>query len=238
MFSKKGLFLTIITLPILIFALLASFVPVFAHGTTQCSASRDLDKSINHNTATVENKSLAGCSYTVTLALYDSPDAPNTQGWIESQSLIGSVTKTLNPGDKMVFYVKDSGQACFRQADLFEGSKVLSTPNYTDNLATDVYSRSCGVVTPTPTPCLTNTPTPTVTPTPTPTNTPTPGPTATPTPGPTSTPTPGPTATPTPVQGTVASTLASTGNAAIIFAVIIAGAISLISGLILKKLGK
>jgi len=86
--------------------------------------------------------------------------------------------------------------------------------------------------------CTTCTPTPTVTPTPTTTVTPT----VTPTPGPTATPTPGPTATPTPeTQVGAASannTLAFTGNWLIIALVFLAGIISLVIGMFLKKSGK
>jgi hypothetical protein len=95
--------------------------------------------------------------------------------------------------------------------------------------------------------CTACTPTPGVTPnstpTPTPSNgpTPTPGPTATPTPGPTATPTPGPTATPTPgtqVGAASANNLADTGNAIVIYGSLLAGAASLVLGVILKKFSK
>jgi hypothetical protein len=86
--------------------------------------------------------------------------------------------------------------------------------------------------------CTACTPTPTVTPTPSTTVTPT----ATPTPGPTATPTPGPTATPTPgTQVGAASannSLAFTGNWLAIILVFLAGIISLIIGIVLKKSGK
>ena len=98
---------------------------------------------------------------------------------------------------------------------------------------------SCIACTPTPTPANTPTPSGTVTPT----ATPTPGPTATPTPGPTVTPTPGPTATPTPgTQVGAASannnTLAFTGNWLVILGVFLAGVISLVLGVILRKFSK
>ncbi len=84
---------------------------------------------------------------------------------------------------------------------------------------------ACKAITPTctPTPSVTQTPTPTPTGTLTPTPTTTPGPTATP--------------TPTPVQGSVLS-LASTGNIIIVYGLIIAGAVSLIAGMILKRFSK
>ncbi|MGI8419907.1 MAG: hypothetical protein ACR2LN_04650 [Candidatus Levyibacteriota bacterium] len=85
--------------------------------------------------------------------------------------------------------------------------------------------------------CTACTPTPTVTPT----GTLTPTPTVT-TPGPTATPGPGATATPeTKVQGASANNnnvLASTGNALVIYVSLLAGAVSLILGLFLKKFGK
>jgi hypothetical protein len=89
---------------------------------------------------------------------------------------------------------------------------------------------SCTSCTPTPTPQLTVTPTVT------------PSPTVTPTPGPTATPTPGPTATPTPETqvGAAAAnnTLAFTGNWLAIAIVFLAGAASLIIGIILRKSSK
>jgi len=88
-------------------------------------------------------------------------------------------------------------------------------------------SYACTACTPTPTPSTT------VTPTVTPTNTPTPGPTATPTPGPSATPTPG-----TQVGAASANNLANTGNALLIYGSLLAGAASLILGMILRKFSK
>jgi hypothetical protein len=86
-------------------------------------------------------------------------------------------------------------------------------------------SYTCTACTPTPTPSVSVTPT------------------VTPTPGPTSTPTPGPSATPTPgTQVGAASanntSLASTGNAFLIYASLLAGAASLVLGMIFRKLSK
>jgi hypothetical protein len=92
-------------------------------------------------------------------------------------------------------------------------------------------SYECNSCTPTPTPTQTPTPTPTGTLTPTPT----------PTPGPTATPTPGPTATPTPVtqvESASADNLAFTGNWFIIAIVFLAGVVSLIAGIAIKKFKK
>jgi len=97
---------------------------------------------------------------------------------------------------------------------------------------------SCTACTPTPTPAATPTPSGSISPTPTPT----PGPTATPTPGPTATPTPGPGPTPTPVTQVGAAsannTLAFTGSWLVILSVFLAGLISLILGVILRKFSK
>ncbi len=88
-------------------------------------------------------------------------------------------------------------------------------------------SYTCTACTPTPTPSVS------VTPSVTPTVTPTAGPTETPTPGPSATPTPG-----TQVGAASANNLASTGNALLIYGSLLAGAASLILGVILRKLNK
>lgn len=81
--------------------------------------------------------------------------------------------------------------------------------------------------------------TPTCTPTPTPIVSETPTPTPTSTPGPTNTPTPGPTNTPTPkAQSNAVLGLASTGNVTFLYFLTIAGAASLILGLVLRKFSK
>jgi len=228
----KNIFVTIFLVAFFIAGL---FNP--ASASMKCDAQRDLGRNLSKNSASVKNNSLMSCSYDVTLALYDSPKEPESFGWIESQSLIGFDTKRVEPGDSVDLFVEDSGQFCYKQADLFLGNHVLSVPIYVNNLATDVYGVPCvtggPTVTPTPTP---NNPTST----PEPTATPTPGPTNTPTPGPTNTPTPGPTNTPTPESGVVEgvraeANLAGTGNTGFIFSVIIAGAVALIAGMLLKK---
>jgi hypothetical protein len=224
MISKRRFLLTIITLPILIASFLQfSSAQIFA-GNQDCSASRDLNKGIDKNTAWVLNEQ-STCEYEITFALYDSPKQPETSGWIAAQTLIGSVTKKVSPGEKVYFTVPDTGKACARQADLFEGSNVLNPPFYYNNLATSVYTiGNCGTTpSPTPTTTLTNTPTPTSTPT----NTP----------GSTNTPAPGPTATPTPATSLTGG-FAGTGNTGFIYVILIAGAAFLISGMILKKIGK
>jgi len=234
MISRRFL-LSFFTLPALIAAFFSANYVSYVYAGDECVAYRDLDKSIDKNTAVVKNNS-SSCEYELTLALYDSPQAPDTNGWIEAQTFIGSDTKRVIPGETVNFFVEDKGVACYRQADLFEGSNVKTPPIYENNLATAVYANNATCVTPPVTPTPTNTPTPTQTSTPTPTSTP--GPTSTPTPGPTNTPTPGPTATPTPGKGEVLGTMAGTGNTSFIYAIILAGAVSLISGLILRKFNK
>jgi len=88
-------------------------------------------------------------------------------------------------------------------------------------------SYTCTACTPTPTPSVS------VTPSITPTVTPTAGPTETPTPGSSATPTPG-----TQVGAASANNLAGTGNALLIYGSLLAGAASLILGIILRKLSK
>jgi hypothetical protein len=88
-------------------------------------------------------------------------------------------------------------------------------------------SYTCTSCTPTPTPSVSVTPTET------------PTPTVTPTAGPTVTPTNGPTATPTSAVGAAsANNLAGTGSSLIIYASLLAGAASLILGMILRKFSK
>lgn len=81
--------------------------------------------------------------------------------------------------------------------------------------------------------CTTCTPTPTPSETVTPTVTPTPGPTDTPTPGPSATPTPG-----TKVGAASANNLANTGSSLLIYSTLLAGAASLILGMLLRKFSK
>jgi hypothetical protein len=82
---------------------------------------------------------------------------------------------------------------------------------------------ACTACTPTPTPAVSVTPT--VTPTPGPTNTPTPGPNATATPE-------------TQVGAASANNLANTGNSFLIYISLLAGAASLMLGMILRKFSK
>ena len=89
----------------------------------------------------------------------------------------------------------------------------------------------CTACTATPTPENSPTPTPTISVTPT----------VTPTPGPTNTPTPGPNATATPetqVGAASANNLANTGNSFLIYISLLAGAASLMLGMILRRFSK
>jgi hypothetical protein len=158
--------------------------------------------------------------------VYDSPKKENEYGWIEAQTLIGSKTVKVKPGETVEITVEGDKESCLNQSDLIRGSKVFTPPYYRNAMDVDVYSdSSCEVKeTPTPTPTVTPTATPTVT------ATPTPGVTATPTPQ------PGSTATPTP-QPTVQG-FAKTGNALMMYALVAAGAASLIAGVVLKKFSK
>lgn len=262
MISKKNLFLTIITLPALIIAFLSisSVSIAHTHGecdrdcSNNCNASQDLDKSLEKNHATVTNFSTNSCEYEVTLALYDS----TLQGALEDQVYINHVTKTVKPGETVDFLVEDTGKACYKQSDLFLGSEIKKPPYYENNLASNVYEVPCETptvtpeFTPTPTEVITTeTPTPTEiinsgTPIPTesitPTETPTPvPPTETPGQGPTSTPGPGSSSSSSsssPAPAVAAASLASTGDATLIYIIVLAGAISLISGLIMKKFNR
>ena len=129
MIRNKRFILTIITLPILIASFLQFSAVQVVAGNQDCNASRDLNKGIDKNTAWVLNEQ-SSCNYEITFALYDSPKQPETNGWIDAQTLIGSVTKKVNPGEKVYFTISDNGKACTRQADLFEGSNVLKPPYY------------------------------------------------------------------------------------------------------------
>ncbi len=220
MLGRKYL-LIIFSLPFFAFGYLTASNVSSIYAGQKCDAVLDLDKSIDKNKATVKNNS-ASCDHEVTLALYDSPQNKDTFGWIEAQIFLGSDTKIVKSGETVNFFVEDIGVTCLRQADLFKGREIKIPPIYVNNLETAVYDVPCA------TPTIINTPTPTNIPTPT----------QTPTPGPTSTPTPEPTATPTPGESISQVVLASTGNISFIYAIILAGAISLVAGMILRKASK
>jgi hypothetical protein len=208
---------------------------VSAH-PAECDMEKDLQGTVHQNHASVTNYSTnPSCSYDATLAIYDSPQEPNTFGWIDAQTLIDSQSVHVNAGQTVEITVSGTGASCWNQSDLVRTNEAWEKPYYTDAMATDVYKvGSCGgnIPTPTVTPESTCTPTPTLTPTVTPTA----GPTNTPTPGPSATPTPGPAATPTPTERVLG--LAYTGNSLLIYGLVLIGGVSLILGLVFKKFSK
>ncbi len=199
--------------------------------TEVCDGDIDVDlqgQLLDKNNATVTNFSKnKACEYDATLVKYEAPQEENSPSFIDSQVYITHKTVKVASGKTETISLEGDSNSCRVQTDLIRGNRYLEEkPYYAYAMDAKVYTvKDCGevVVTPTPTPTATT------------------GPTSTPTPGPTSTPGPGPTATPALVTGQVGGaheSLASTGNAAFIYSVIIAGAISLISGLVLKKLSK
>lgn len=229
MLNKKLIATTVLTLPVF-GAMFFANAPL-AYSGKSCNAEVELQGTVTRNHATVTNYS-AHCSYDATFAIYDSPQEPDTYRWIDMQTLIASKTVNVKPGETVEITVEGKGPSCLNQSDLVRESKAWEKPYYRNAMDTDVYKvGSCGGATPTPT-C---TPSVTQTPTPTPTGTLTPTPTTTP--GPTATPTPGQGATPTPTSA-VAGALASTGNLGFIYLLVAAGAISLISGMVLRKFSK
>jgi hypothetical protein len=143
------------------------------------------------------------------------------QGWID----IGNGS-SWGLGD-FSYLANNSHYACHGESN---NTQVSCTPTPTETITPSV--------TETPAPSEIETPTPTATDTPAPTETP--GPTATPTPGSSNSTSSSeaPTPTPAPASNSTAVTLASTGNSFFIYAVVLTGAASLISGMILKKLSK
>jgi hypothetical protein len=143
--------------------------------------------------------------------LCTSTGAGYQTNWLSAQGLSESQIETLKAqGWIYVPYGNDWG--------LGNGAYLAQNSSY-----------ACTTCTPTPTPNVTVTPTET----PTPTATPTPGPTATPTPGPSATPTPG-----TQVGAASANNLASTGSSLLIYGSLLAGAASLILGILIRKFNK
>jgi hypothetical protein len=215
--KKQTTLLTLATLPVIAgtFLATAGITPVYANPS--CDINTDLQGHVSKNVATITNYSQNdACVYDASLAVYDSPQAQDSYGWIEAQKLLDHKTVSVKAGETVTVTVNDKGNYCLKQSDLIRGGDVWETPTYRMAMSTDVYqSGSCST-----------TPTPTCTPTVTPTTTP----------GATATPTPGATATPTPT-GKVAG-LASTGNTVAMAILIFAGIASLIGGLVLKRSSK
>lgn len=201
----------------------------------ECKIEADLQGSVSQNSASVTNYSQnPNCEYEATLALYNSPQQPGSPRWIDAQTLIGSKTVLVKAGETVNITVEGDSDGCWIQADLIRGRHVLEPPVYVNAMAVDVYSQECEGQVDSITSVM---PSPTPTCTPTPTNIPTP----TTTPGATNTPTPDPTNTPTPAVGKVQAaeaTFAGTGNSALIYSVVLAGAASIIIGLILKRFSR
>jgi hypothetical protein len=251
----KKIFLSIIiSLPVVLTTFLSVQAVSYAHenategrsSTDECNIDVDLQGSVSGNHATVRNWSLNPvCEYQATLAVYDSPKDPDTDGWIEAQTLIGSKTVPVSQGATVDIIVEGEGSSCWKQSDLVRGSEVKTPPYYSNAMAVNVYQSPSCIATPTPSEATTETPTPELTATPTVTET------------------PAPTATPTPTSGSSESsntssgsssnsnassssnsnntpqpavqTLAYTGNTFMIYFVILAGAASIISGMVLRK---
>lgn len=206
MLSKKLIISTAIALPIFGGVLMANASTVYA-GNPECKAEVDLQGSVSQNKAKVTNYS-KHCTYDATLAVYDSPQAENTPGWIEAQTLRGSKTVSVKPGETVEFEAElKEGSSCLNQADLVRESKAWDKPHYVNAMDVELYrDDSCNVVT------------------------------ATPTPGPTATPTPGATATPTPKPGV--TSFAPTGNTLMTYVLVLAGVASLITGIVLRRFSK
>ena len=175
-----------------------------------CNIEVDLQGTVSQNHAKVTNYSQHDCSYDATLAVYDSPKGEDTYGWIDAQTLIGSKTVNVKPGETVDVTVDGKGSSCLNQSDLIRGKDVWTPPYYRNAMDVDVYkvSGSCESV-----------PTPTTTPGPTPTA----GASA---------------STNSSSSSSSVSNFAPTGTTFIMYALIVTGAVSLIFGMILKKLSK
>lgn len=203
---KSKLIISSITLPVIAGAYFGSAVlSQVAANPADCDAYRDLHGTVSQNVATVKNDATnEACEYDATLAVYDSPQEPETNGWINAQTLIGSKSVKVKAGETVTITVEGNGPSCYNQSDLIRGTEVLTPPVYRDALDTDVYKDSDN--------CSSVTPTPTVTPTGTPGST-----------------------TENKVGGASATKLASTGSKVLTFAVLFAGAVSLLVGLLARK---
>ena len=209
--KKKLLISAAIALPLMGGIFAGVNVPTVYAGN-DCNAEVDLQGTVSQNHAKVTNYSQHDCSYDATLAVYDSPKGEDTYGWIDAQTLIGSKTVNVKAGETVEITVDGKGSSCLNQSDLIRGKDVWTPPYYRNAMDVDVYkvSGSCESV-----------PTPTMTP------------------GPTPTPTAGASAsTNSSSSSSSTSSFAPTGNTLIVYALVITGAISLIFGMILKKLSK
>jgi hypothetical protein len=185
-------------------------VPVFANENTCDTSATDLQGSVSRNEATVTNHS-TNCDYEASLALYESPKEPETYGWIEAQKYIGSKSVTVKAGQTVTLRVDYSSSACFFQSDLIRGGEgsVIRKDAPAYRTAMDVDVYSQSCVTPTPTPG----------------NPGTGG-------GDNST------TTTNNVVTTVTEKLAKTGDAALVYAFVIAGFATLAIGFFMRKAAK
>lgn len=199
MLSKKLIISTAIALPILGVIFMAN-APIASADVCTANLYNDLQGTVSRNVATVTNYSKNNCTYQATLAVYDSPQEPETYGWIDAQTLIGSTTVDVEPGQTVTIKVDGDKASCWNQSDLLRGgqNQVLPKPYYWNAMDVDVYSDdSCKVKV---------------------------------------TPTPEATATPTPQPGV--SSFAPTGNTIMTYMLILAGAASLITGIVLRRFSK
>lgn len=159
--KKNTLIISLATLPVVTGVLLGSaiFSPAAAN---ECDAEKDLQGTVTKNVATVTNHSTnEQCAYDATLAVYDSPKEPETTGWIEAQTLIGSKTVNVKAGETVTFKVEGTGPSCWNQSDLIRGTGVVTPPVYRTAMDTDVYKvkeNECKTTTTTTTTTNNNTP--------------------------------------------------------------------------------
>jgi hypothetical protein len=137
--KNNTLIISLITVPVIAGAFLSTAV-LSQVSADDCNAQIDLQGSVTRNQASVTNHSTnSACSYDATLAVYDSPQEPETNGWINAQTLIGSKSVNVKPGETVSLTVDGTGSSCWNQADLIRGTEVLTPPVYRDAMDTDVF---------------------------------------------------------------------------------------------------
>lgn len=153
--NTNNLIVTLLTVPVIAGAYFGSAV-LSQVTADECNAEIDLQGTVSRNEATVTNHSQNdACVYDATLAVYDSPKEPETYGWIEAQTLIGSKSVKVKAGETVTLKVEGNGPSCNAQADLIRGTEVLTPPVYRNAMDVDVYKTNEGKcttteVTPTP----------------------------------------------------------------------------------------
>lgn len=207
--NKNKLIISLATLPVVTGAFVASAVLNPAAATYECDAEKDLQGTVTRNEATVTNHSTnEKCAYDATLAVYDSPKEPETTGWIEAQTLIGSKTINVKAGETVTIKVEGTGPSCWNQSDLIRGTGVITPPVYRTAMDTDVYKVKENECKTTTTTTTTNN---------------------------NESPKGGSSSTPTSVT---ASQLAPTGDSIVVLSFLLAGFATLFAGLFLRKAGK